>query len=103
MYLEENTLRRSHDFDILSWWKLNTIKYPTLSVIALDILDIPISTVASESSFSTSGRIVGPHRSKLLPKTIEAIICTQNWLSGGKKAMHFFICYLFVISILTVA
>nr|KAJ0210850.1 hypothetical protein LSAT_V11C400183110 [Lactuca sativa] len=85
VYLEENTLPGSHDFDILAWWKLNAIKYPTLSVISRDILAIPISTVASESSFSTSGRIVGPHRSKLLPKTIEAIICTQNWLSGGKK------------------
>nr|KAJ0191356.1 hypothetical protein LSAT_V11C800437070 [Lactuca sativa] len=85
LYLEEKTLPKSHDFDILAWWELNAIKYPTLSVIARDILAIPISTVASESSFSTSSRIVGPHRSKLLPKTIEAIICTQNWLSGGKK------------------
>lgn len=83
-YLEESTLPGSHDFDVLAWWKLNGIKYPTLCVIAKDILAIPISTVASESSFSTSGRIIGPHRSKLLPKIIEAIICTQNWKWGGK-------------------
>ncbi|CAH1425741.1 unnamed protein product [Lactuca virosa] len=47
------------------------------------ILVIPISTIASESSFSTSGRIVGPHRSRLLPSTIEVIICTKNWLWAG--------------------
>nr|KAJ0200926.1 hypothetical protein LSAT_V11C600339460 [Lactuca sativa] len=37
------------------------------------------------SDFCTSGRIVGPHRSRLLPSTIEAIICSQNWLWAGKK------------------
>nr|KAJ0200015.1 hypothetical protein LSAT_V11C600314420 [Lactuca sativa] len=82
-YLEEVTLPRIHEFDLLGWWKLNGVKYPTLCLIAKDILVIPISTVASESSFSTSGRIVSPHRSRLLPSTIEAIICTQNWLWAG--------------------
>nr|KAJ0193723.1 hypothetical protein LSAT_V11C800433150 [Lactuca sativa] len=46
--------------------------------------------IASESSFSTSGRIVGPHRSRLLPSVIEAIICTQNWLWVGNKGMYEF-------------
>ena len=87
VYLEENTLPNSPDFDILGWWKQNGVKYPILSLIAKDILAIPISTVASESSFSTSGRIVGPHRNKLFPETIETLICTQNWIYGGKKGM----------------
>nr|KAJ0197649.1 hypothetical protein LSAT_V11C700378320 [Lactuca sativa] len=84
-YLEEDTLPRIHEFDVLGWWNLNGVKYPTLCLIAKDILAIPISTFASESSFSTSGRIVGPHRTRLLPSTIEVIICTQNWLWVGKK------------------
>ncbi|WOH08801.1 hypothetical protein DCAR_0728249 [Daucus carota subsp. sativus] len=55
-YLEEEQLpRRSVEFDILSWWKTNGIKYPTLQAIARDVLAIPVSTVASESDFSTSG------------------------------------------------
>nr|KAJ0204862.1 hypothetical protein LSAT_V11C500286150 [Lactuca sativa] len=49
------------------------------------ILAILISNVALESSFSTGDRIVGPHRNKLLPSTIETIICTRNWLWAGKK------------------
>ncbi|CAH1444088.1 unnamed protein product [Lactuca virosa] len=84
-YLEESTLPQIHEFDVLVWWKLNGVKYPTLCLIAKGILSIPISTIDSESSFSTSGRIVGPHRSRLLPSTIEVIICTQNWLWAGKK------------------
>ena len=67
-------------FDILNWWKANGPKYPTLQRIARDILAIPVSTVASESAFSTSGRLLSPHRSKLHPKTVEALMCAQNWL-----------------------
>ncbi|KAK2653230.1 hypothetical protein Ddye_013086 [Dipteronia dyeriana] len=82
---KEKTLHVSRELDVLSWWKLNGIKYPIMSEIARDILAIPISTVASESSFSTSGRIVSTQRNRLLPSTLEAIMCTQNWLSAGKK------------------
>ncbi|KAK1577904.1 hypothetical protein Q3G72_025896 [Acer saccharum] len=56
-----------------------------MSEIARDILAIPVSTVASESSFSTGGRIVNAQRNRLLPSTLEAIMCTQKWLWAGKK------------------
>ena len=32
-YLEEPVLPRISDFDVLSWWKTNGIKYPTLQMI----------------------------------------------------------------------
>ncbi|KAK9286527.1 hypothetical protein L1049_014925 [Liquidambar formosana] len=79
-YLDEDVLPRTPDFDILSWWKSNGLKYPTLQAIAKDVLAILVSTVASESAFSTSGRLVSPHRSRLHPKTLEALMCAQNWL-----------------------
>ncbi|KAL5546104.1 hypothetical protein UlMin_005791 [Ulmus minor] len=79
-YLEEDILPRTQDFDILSWWKTNGLKYPTLQKIARDILAILMSSVASESAFSTSGRILSPYRSRLHPNTLEALICTQNWI-----------------------
>ncbi|KAH7688789.1 Tam3-transposase (Ac family) protein [Dioscorea alata] len=78
-YLKESILPMKTDFDILSWWK-NALKYPTLKLIARDILAIPVSTMASESAFSTSGRFINPHRSRLHPNTIEALMCTQDWL-----------------------
>lgn len=78
-YLEERVLPRKADFDILSWWK-NAHKYPTLQLIARDVLAIPISTVDSESAFSTGGRFVSPHRSKLHHDTLEALMCAQDWL-----------------------
>lgn len=79
-YLEESVIPRSENFDILCWWKTNGSKYPTLQAIARDVLAIPVSTVASESAFSTGGRFVSPHRSRLHPKTLEALMCAQNWL-----------------------
>ncbi|KAI8558897.1 hypothetical protein RHMOL_Rhmol04G0132000 [Rhododendron molle] len=49
-------------------------------MVARDVLSILVSTVASESAFSTGGSILDPFRSNLAPKTVEALVCTQNWL-----------------------
>jgi hypothetical protein len=70
------------DFDILRWWKLNGVKYPGLALIAKDVLAIPVSTVASESCFSTGGRVVNSFRASLTPTIVEALICAQNWLKS---------------------
>ncbi|KAG8375236.1 hypothetical protein BUALT_Bualt10G0079300 [Buddleja alternifolia] len=79
-YLEESVLPRTSEFDVLSWWKTNGVKYPNLQKSAKDILAIPVSTVASESAFSTSGRLVSPHRNRLHPSTLEALMCGRRWL-----------------------
>lgn len=41
---------------------------------------MPISTVVSESTFSTGGRTLDAYRGRILPRTAEALICTQDWL-----------------------
>ena len=79
LYLDKPTLPRTQELDIINWWKYRGIKYPTLQSIARDILPIPVATVASESAFSTSGRVISPHRSSLTPKMIEALMCMQAW------------------------
>ena len=87
-YLEEPLVARTPDFNILNWWKTNKGKYPILAEIAKDILAIPITTVASESAFSTGGRHLSPHRAKLHPDTLEAIMCTQNWLWASERGIR---------------
>ncbi|XP_072072007.1 zinc finger BED domain-containing protein RICESLEEPER 2-like [Arachis hypogaea] len=80
-YLEERPVPQTeHNFDILNWWKSNGAKFSTLQAIARDFLAIPISTIASESSFITGGRFVTPHRSRLHLDTLEALMCNQDWL-----------------------
>ncbi|PIA38498.1 hypothetical protein AQUCO_02700001v1, partial [Aquilegia coerulea] len=79
-YLEESLLPRTMEFDILGWWKLNNLKYPTLSKMARDILSISLSTVGPESVFNTAGNKLDPYRSSLRPETVEALICAKDWL-----------------------
>ncbi|GKE00160.1 zinc finger BED domain-containing protein RICESLEEPER 2-like protein [Tanacetum coccineum] len=71
-------------FDIMAWWKVNSLRFPILSLMARDLLAIPISTVASESIFSTSGRVLDTFRSSLSDKSIESLIYTQDWLRKDK-------------------
>ncbi|XP_012570906.1 zinc finger BED domain-containing protein RICESLEEPER 2-like [Cicer arietinum] len=82
-YLAEECEPYFVEFDILNWWKVNSTRFPILSSVARDVLAIPVSTVASESAFSTGGRVLDPHRSNLTPSIVEVLVCTQDWLKGS--------------------
>jgi len=87
-YFLEDVETPSETFDILMWWKVNSTKFPILDEIARDVLAIPITTVASESAFNTGGRVIDPYRSSLALKTVEALVCTQNWLRSSPISAH---------------
>ena len=80
IYLSETVIKDDGPFDILRWWKMNADRFPILSILARDVLAVPISTVASESTFSIGGRVLDCFRSSLTPKLVEALICFQDWL-----------------------
>ncbi|CAN6699776.1 unnamed protein product [Malus baccata var. baccata] len=82
-YLDESLLPRVHDFDVLGWWKLNKMKYPTLSKMARDILSIPVSTVPSDCVFDTTVKEMDQYRTSLRPETVEALICAKDWMQYG--------------------
>ncbi|XP_062104320.1 zinc finger BED domain-containing protein RICESLEEPER 2-like [Humulus lupulus] len=84
-YLTEDAEATIKDvnFDILKWWAGNASKYKILSTIAHDVLAIPVTTIASDATFSTDGRILDPFRSSLSPKMVECLICLKT---GG--AVH---------------
>ncbi|XP_031278084.1 putative pentatricopeptide repeat-containing protein At1g12700, mitochondrial [Pistacia vera] len=80
-------------FDILNWWKTNSTKYVVLSMIARDVLAMPISTVASELAFSTGGRrarelFLEMKGSGINPDTvsyhtlIHGLCCVGDWEKG---------------------
>ncbi|CAN1279527.1 Zinc finger BED domain-containing protein DAYSLEEPER [Linum perenne] len=81
-YLEEklHIVKNKSEFNVIEWWKDNREKYKILSKMACDIMVIPITSVASEAVFSTGGRVIDPSRASLGVKTVEALLCTQDWL-----------------------
>lgn len=79
-YLSEDPEDYDDKFDILQWWKINSPRFPILSKMARDILAIPVSTVASESAFSTGGRVLDAFRSSLSSRIVQALVCAQDWL-----------------------
>lgn len=79
-YLEEPVFPRSYGFDILNWWKVHTPRYPILSMMARDVLGMPLSTLGPELVFNAGSRVLDHHRSSLNPDIREALICGQDWL-----------------------
>ena len=79
-YLGEVLVPRKDDFDILKWWMEHTTKYPTLAAIARDVLAMPASAVQSEAAFSSSGPVIPKHQSTLSIETIEALVCSRDWM-----------------------
>ncbi|KAK3221347.1 hypothetical protein Dsin_008372 [Dipteronia sinensis] len=53
-------------------------------MMARDVLSIPVSSVASESTLSVGWRVLDQYRSSLKPDTMEAIICSRDWIHGGE-------------------
>ena len=91
IYLTEKTEAKVENklgmpYDVLDWWKYNSYKYPILSELARDVLAVQASSVASESVFSTSGRVLDPYRSSLTPYMVEILLCTQQWLRCSYKS-----------------
>jgi hypothetical protein len=79
LYLAEPVKNLNEKVDILDYWSKSAARYPQLARMARDILAIPVSSVASESAFSFSKKVITPNRSSLKSKTVEALKCLQDW------------------------
>ena len=79
-FLSEDVEDDLSTFNILDYWKVNSSRFPILHRMVRDVLAVPISTVASESAFSSGGRILDPFRSSLTPRMVQALLCTEDWL-----------------------
>ena len=58
------------ELDVLHYWKSHKHQFLILSIIAYDVLAIPIITVALESAFSIGARVLNKYRSSILPKKV---------------------------------
>lgn len=73
------------NFDNLAWWKEKEAHFPVLAAMARDLLSVQASTVASESVFSLSGRILSVRRTRLTPTSLETCICLKDYLDATER------------------
>jgi hypothetical protein len=74
----DNVTAYKDDFDLLLWWCDHKLTFPTLSIMARDIMSVPISTVSLESCFSLTEKIIEERRRCLLSETVEMLACLKN-------------------------
>ena len=79
-FLSEDAEDNLSTFNNLEYWKVNNSRFSILSWMVRDVLAVPISTVASESAFSSGGHILDPFRGSLTSRMVQALLCTEDWL-----------------------
>ncbi|XP_074278557.1 zinc finger BED domain-containing protein DAYSLEEPER-like [Silene latifolia] len=80
-YLDEGCYVPHEDecFDALERWKDKCMKFRILYRLAVDILAVPITTVASETTFSAGSRVIDPYRASLSSDAVQMLLCTEDW------------------------
>ena len=64
----------------LDWWKLNSFRFPFLSMLATALLSVPATSVPTERVFSTAGDTVTQQRASLKPKHVDRLtFLKKNW------------------------
>jgi hypothetical protein len=88
-YLDsDNVTAYEEDFDLLLWWRDHKLTFSVLSIMARDIMFVPVSTVSSESCFSLTGRIIEERRRCLLPAHVEMLACIKDWELRERRLQH---------------
>jgi hypothetical protein len=85
-YLDSNHVSQFDDsFNILSWWHDHKRTYHVLSILAKDILTVPVSNISSESAFSLCGKVLDERRWSLSPKHVEMVSLIKDWEQGDAQ------------------
>ncbi|WVZ83799.1 hypothetical protein U9M48_030899 [Paspalum notatum var. saurae] len=88
-YLDSVTVQKfDDDFDILDWWRDRKITYPVLSILAKDILSVPVSTVSSESAFNLVSRVIEERPRRLAPSMVEMLSLIKDWEEADARMQH---------------
>ena len=88
-YLDSDTETKfGPDFNILNWWQRHNQTYPILSILARDIMTVPVSTISSESTFSLASRVLEERRRRLTTDMVEVLSCIKDWELADKHKQH---------------
>lgn len=70
------------NFDILSWYKVNSCRDHILLKVACYVIVISVSTRASKSAFSITDSVPNHFQNNLSPIIVESH-CVHNWLCSS--------------------
>jgi hypothetical protein len=85
IYLDEpNVPISDKNFSLLPYWQQHSHIFPIVSSMAKRFLAILASSVSSESTFSTEGRVVDDYWSSLKPSIVQALIRASSWIRGSQ-------------------
>jgi hypothetical protein len=88
-YLDSDTETKfGPDFNILSWWQRHNQTYPILSILARDVMTVPVSTISSESTFSLASRVLEEQRRWLTTDMVEVLSCIKDWGLADQHKQH---------------
>jgi hypothetical protein len=59
-----------------------------LSILARDVLIVPVSTISLKSAFSLTGKIIEERRRRLTPEKVEMLSCIKDSEAGEARAQH---------------
>jgi hAT family C-terminal dimerisation region len=57
-------------------------------MMARDVFAVPMSTVPSESCFSSANMILTDKRTKLGSKFVEQLVCNKDWIDAESHMQH---------------
>ncbi|GJW18966.1 zinc finger BED domain-containing protein RICESLEEPER 2-like protein [Tanacetum coccineum] len=66
----------------------NESTFPVISQMARDILSVQATSVASESAFSTSDRVLSIRRTRLTPTSLEMCMCLKDHMDAAERVQH---------------
>ncbi|GJX53855.1 zinc finger BED domain-containing protein RICESLEEPER 2 [Tanacetum coccineum] len=75
-------------YNVLGFWKTKESTFLVLSHMAWDVLSIQATSVASESAFSRSGRVLSIRRTRLTPGSLEVCMCLKDHLDATEQIQH---------------
>lgn len=74
--------------DVLEWWKMNSSRYPRLSVMARDFLSVQPTSVVPEELFCSKGEETEKQRFGLPSASAQVLLCIKSWTESGIKLRY---------------
>ncbi|GMH17087.1 hypothetical protein Nepgr_018928 [Nepenthes gracilis] len=74
--------------DVLEWWKVNSTRYPRLSIMARDFLAVQATSVAPEELFCSKGAEIVKQRFCMPSHSTQAGFCVKSWIESGFRLRH---------------